>query len=163
MWDSLLFCAVRGVAAAAAVNSWPSWLWIPKLPSPLLSNPHFWALPNLFVFFHSSSISLVKNWLGPNTSFYEPGTWTFVSSGSGFIFEPFGLERLLVIFSKYRNKNHGDLELAAYLANEAGPVPLVLDLRIAHDRVGSSANPALNGTLTHPNNIDESLNKAAKK
>ncbi len=25
-----------------------------------------------------------------------------------------------------------------------------------------SANPALNGTLTHPNNIDESLNKAAK-
>jgi hypothetical protein len=25
-----------------------------------------------------------------------------------------------------------------------------------------SANPALNGRLTHPNNIDESLNKAAK-
>jgi hypothetical protein len=38
----------------------------------------------------------------------------------------------------------------------------VLDLRIAHDRIGSSANPALNGTLTHPNNIDESLNKTAK-
>ena len=50
----------------------------------------------------------------------------------------------------------------AYLANEAGPVPLVLDLRIVHDRIGSSANPALNGTLTHPNNIDESLNKTAK-
>ncbi len=38
---------------------------------------------------------------------------------------------------------------------------MVLDLRIAHDGIGSSANPALNGTLTHPNNIDESLNKAA--
>jgi hypothetical protein len=55
-----------------------------------------------------------------------------------------------------------DLELSGYLANEAGPVPLVLDLRIAHDRIGSSANPELNGTLTHPNNIDEPLNKAAK-
>ena len=38
---------------------------------------------------------------------------------------------------------------------------MVLDLRIAHDRIGSSANPALNGKLTYPNNIDESLNKAA--
>ncbi len=28
------------------------------------------------------------------------------------------------------------VELAGYLSNEAGPVPLVLDLRIAHDRVG---------------------------
>ena len=62
---------------------------------------------------------------------------------------------------KSRGQHCGDLELAAYLANEAGPVPLVLDLRIAHDRIGSSANPALNGTLTYPNNIDESLNKTA--
>ena len=62
---------------------------------------------------------------------------------------------------KSRGQHCGDLELAAYLANAAGPVPLVLDLRISHDRIGSSANPALNGTLTHPNNIDESLNKAA--
>jgi len=62
---------------------------------------------------------------------------------------------------KSRGQYCGDLELAAYLANAAGPVPLVLDLRIVHDRIGSSANPALNGTLTYPNNIDESLNKAA--
>ena len=48
-----------------------------------------------------------------------------------------------------------------YLANEAGPVPLVLDLRIAHDRVGSSADPSLNGHLKHPNNLDQSLNDAA--
>ncbi len=63
---------------------------------------------------------------------------------------------------KSRGQHCGDLELAVYLANEGGPVPLVLDLRIVHDRIGSSANPVLNGTLTHPNNIDESLNKVAK-
>ncbi len=38
---------------------------------------------------------------------------------------------------------------------------MVLDLRIAHDRIGSSANPTLNGKLTYPDNIDESLNKSA--
>jgi hypothetical protein len=38
-------------------------------------------------------------------------------------------------------KHCGDIELAGYLANSAGPVPLVLDLRIAHDRVGSSTDP----------------------
>jgi hypothetical protein len=41
---------------------------------------------------------------------------------------------------------------------EAGPVPLVLDLRIAHDRVGSSPDPTLNGHLKYPNNLDQSLN-----
>jgi hypothetical protein len=55
----------------------------------------------------------------------------------------------------------GDIELAGYLANEEGPVPLVLDLRIAHDRVGSSADPTLNGHLKYPNNLDQSLNDAA--
>jgi hypothetical protein len=59
---------------------------------------------------------------------------------------------------KSRGRHCGDFELAAYLANEAGPVPLVLDLRLTHDRIGSRANPELNDTLTHPNNIDESLN-----
>ncbi len=42
-----------------------------------------------------------------------------------------------------------------------GPVPLVLDLRIPHDRVGSSADPTLNGHLKYPNNLDQSLNDAA--
>ncbi len=37
---------------------------------------------------------------------------------------------------------------------------LVLDLRIAHDRVGSSADPTLNGHLKYPNNLDQSLNDA---
>ncbi len=38
---------------------------------------------------------------------------------------------------------------------------LVLDLRIAHDRVGSSTDPTLNGHLKYPNNLDQSLNDAA--
>ena len=42
---------------------------------------------------------------------------------------------------KSRGQHCGDIELAGYLANVAGPVPLVLDLRIAHDRVGSSTDP----------------------
>ena len=39
-------------------------------------------------------------------------------------------------------------------------MPLVLDLRIAHDRVGSSTDPTLNGHLKYPNNLDQSLNDA---
>jgi hypothetical protein len=61
---------------------------------------------------------------------------------------------------KSRGQHCGDIELAGYLANEAGPVPLVLDLRIDHDRVGSSSDPTLNGHLKYPNNLDQSLNDA---
>jgi hypothetical protein len=62
-----------------------------------------------------------------------------------------------------KNRGHhcGDFEVAGYLANLAVPVPLVVDLRIAHDRVGSSADPTLNGHLKYPNNLDQSLNDAA--
>jgi hypothetical protein len=62
---------------------------------------------------------------------------------------------------KSRGQHCGDIELAGYLANETGPVPLVLDLRIVHDRVGSSTDPTLNGHLRYPNNLDQSLNDAA--
>jgi hypothetical protein len=34
----------------------------------------------------------------------------------------------------------------------------VFDLRIAHDRMGSSADPSLNGHLKYPNNLDQLLN-----
>jgi hypothetical protein len=61
---------------------------------------------------------------------------------------------------KIRGQNCGDIELAGYLANESGPVQLVLDLRIAHDRVGSSTDPSLNGHLLYPINLDQSLNYA---
>ncbi len=57
-----------------------------------------------------------------------------------------------------RGQDCGDIELVGYLANESGPVPLVMDLRISHDRVGSSGDPTLNGHLKYPNNLDQSLN-----
>ena len=60
-----------------------------------------------------------------------------------------------------RGQRRGDIELASYLANAAGPVPLVLDLRIAHDRFGSSSDPSINGHLHYPNDMDRSLNEAA--
>ena len=61
---------------------------------------------------------------------------------------------------KSHGQHCGDIELPGYLANAAGPVPLVLDLRLAHDRFGSSSDPTLNGRL-HYNDIDKSLNEAA--
>ena len=63
--------------------------------------------------------------------------------------------------ARSRGQRCGDIELAAYLANEEGPVPLVLDLRIAHDRWGSSSDPSLNGHLQYPNDLDGPLNEAA--
>ena len=40
-------------------------------------------------------------------------------------------------------------------------MPLVLDLRLPHERWGSSADPNLNGNLHYPNDKDRSLNEAA--
>ena len=62
---------------------------------------------------------------------------------------------------KNRGQYCGDIELAGYLANAADPVSLVLDLRIARDRVGSSGDPNLNGHLRYPNDNDRSLNEEA--
>ena len=63
--------------------------------------------------------------------------------------------------ARSRGQRCGDIELAGYLANAAGPVPLVLDLRIAHERWGSSSDPIINGNLHYPNDVDRSLNDAA--
>jgi hypothetical protein len=63
--------------------------------------------------------------------------------------------------ARSRGQRCGDMKLAGYLANAAGLVPLVLDLRIAHDRFGSSSDPSINGHLHYPNNLDGSLNEAA--
>ena len=46
------------------------------------------------------------------------------------------------------------------LANPAGPVSLVLDLHIAHERWGSNSDPSLNGHLHYPNDIDRLINEA---
>jgi hypothetical protein len=61
--------------------------------------------------------------------------------------------------TKTRGRHCGDVELTTYLANAADPVPLVLDLHIAHDRFGSSSDLNLNGHLHYPNDIDKSLNE----
>ena len=62
---------------------------------------------------------------------------------------------------KIRGQNGGDIQLDAYLANTGGPVPLVLDLRITHDRWGRSADPTLNVHLHFPHDIDRLLNQDA--
>ncbi len=40
-----------------------------------------------------------------------------------------------------------------------GPLTLVLDLHITHDRFGSTSDLTLNGHLHYPNDIDRSLNE----
>ncbi len=64
---------------------------------------------------------------------------------------------------RIRGQYWGDVELVGYLDNITGPVPLVSDLRISHDRLGSSSDPTLNGTshYPNPNDIDKSLNDTA--
>jgi hypothetical protein len=62
---------------------------------------------------------------------------------------------------KSRGQHCGDIELGGYLSNTTDPVSLVLDLRVAHDRVDSSTVHDLNGHLRYPNNLDQSLNDAA--
>ena len=58
-----------------------------------------------------------------------------------------------------RGQRCGDIELSSYLVNESGPVALVLDLHITHDRFGSRSDPSFNGHLHYPNDIDRSLNE----
>jgi hypothetical protein len=62
---------------------------------------------------------------------------------------------------RIRGQECGDIELSNYLAHVVGPVSLVVDLRIVHDRFGSRSDPNLNGHLHYPNDIDmdSSLNK----
>jgi hypothetical protein len=52
---------------------------------------------------------------------------------------------------KNRGQHCCDIDLGGYLSNTTGPVSLVLDVRVTHDRVGSSDDPALNGHLRYPN------------
>ena len=63
--------------------------------------------------------------------------------------------------AKSRGQRRGDIELAGYLANVAGPMPLVLDLRIAHERWGSSSDPSIHGHLHYPDDVDRLLNETA--
>ena len=40
-------------------------------------------------------------------------------------------------------------------------MPLVLDLRVTHERFGSSSDPSINGHLHYPHDLDGPLNEAA--
>jgi hypothetical protein len=61
--------------------------------------------------------------------------------------------------TKSRGRHCGDIQMESYLTNVVGPVPLVLDLHIAHGRFGSSSDPNLTGHLHYPHDIDKSLNE----
>jgi hypothetical protein len=63
--------------------------------------------------------------------------------------------------ARNRGQECGDIELTGYLANVSGPVTLVLDLRVAHERFGSNSDANLNGHLQYTNDIDRSLNEDA--
>jgi hypothetical protein len=63
--------------------------------------------------------------------------------------------------TKNRDRHCRDIDLVVYLVNETGPVPLVLDLHIDHDRFGSSFDPSVNGHLHYPDDIDKSLNETS--
>ncbi len=60
--------------------------------------------------------------------------------------------------TRSRGQRCGDIELAGYLANVAGPVSLVLDLLIA--RFGSSSDLSINEHLHYPNDVDKSIHEA---
>ena len=51
--------------------------------------------------------------------------------------------------------------MCSILSNGVGPVSLVLDLCIVHERWGSSSNPSLNGHSHYPADIDRTLNEVA--
>jgi hypothetical protein len=61
--------------------------------------------------------------------------------------------------TKSRGRHCSDVDLTTYLTNTVGPVSLVLDLHITHDRFDSRSDLYLNGHLHYPNNIDRSLNE----
>jgi hypothetical protein len=62
--------------------------------------------------------------------------------------------------ARSRGQECGDIELDVYLANTTDPASLVVDLRITHERWGSTSDPTLNGHLHYPNDIDRSLNES---
>ncbi len=63
--------------------------------------------------------------------------------------------------ARRRGQRCGDIESGGYLENATGPLSLVLDLRISHERFGSTSDPSINGQLHYPNELDRSSNEAA--
>jgi hypothetical protein len=60
-------------------------------------------------------------------------------------------------------QRRGDVEVRSYLRDQAGSRSLVFDLRIAHDRFGSSSHVQQNGSLSHPQDLDGPIRVAAQR
>ena len=60
-----------------------------------------------------------------------------------------------------RGQRGGNNELGGYLPNVTGPVSLVLDLHLTHERWGSTSDPSITGHLhsSDPNDVDRPLNE----
>jgi hypothetical protein len=74
--------------------------------------------------------------------------------------------RWLSLYRLLINKNTGCKkggqdggDIAGYLQNTVGTVPLVLDLHITNECWGSNTDPTLNGHLHYPNDLDKPLNE----
>ncbi len=68
------------------------------------------------------------------------------------LYHPLGSQkspRLAQQVARNRGQECGNIELTGYLANTAGPVSLVLDLHITHERFGSSTDLSINGMDTY--------------
>jgi hypothetical protein len=61
--------------------------------------------------------------------------------------------------SRSLGQSCGDIDLTGYLVNVSGPVPLVLDLHITHERFGGCFDPSINGHIHYPNDLDGPLNE----
>ena len=59
------------------------------------------------------------------------------------------------------DRDVGTLSWLTTSRNAEGPVPLVPDLRIAHERFGSTSDTSINGHLHYPNDLDGPLNETA--
>ncbi len=92
---------------------------------------------------------------------FGAGTWTWALPPCPFCSVQFprpSSSRLTTIpvaqsWKRFQNK----LEIKGILSSQV----TVLDLRIAHDRFGSSSDPNLNGHIHYPTDIDRSLNESA--
>ncbi len=63
--------------------------------------------------------------------------------------------------NKLYNKNFDSNKCSKNNVNVETFLPLVVDLRITHERVGRSSDLSLNGNLRYPNDKDRSLNETA--
>ncbi len=121
----------------------PSWVKAELMtPKDLATSQRFWT-----TYFFADFVPQIQD------AIHVPGSY-FISFYRHIFTLQLLRQRQWVQHQSIKKKKH------QLKANAAGPVPFVLDLRIAHDRFGNSSDPTLNGTLHYPNpnDIDKSLN-----